>query len=289
MEVRLKRIREDDVVTTERFGRHKDRHKPRRKTKREDFFVPEGTASSSADKFTDPELQRLYEARKINDLIAELKSGKEATVYLVDGPEGLMAAKIYADLGVRSFKNDADYREGRFIGDARTARAIMQRSRHGLSAQQGMWVMHEYQQLWELFEAGLPVPRPMIGPAAIDLRASGRVVLMELIGNRDAPAPRLADVRLEPDQAADAFEQSVDIAARLYALGKIHGDLSTYNLLWWEGRVICIDLPQMMATASNPRAAEFLERDIASLCKSFQKLGINADAIQVLRRVKGSR
>jgi RIO kinase 1 len=180
-----------------------------------DFFVPGRSASSPAGKFTDPELQRLYEARKINDLIAEPKSGKEATVYLVDGPEGLMAAKIYADLEVRSFKNDAEYREGRFIGDARTARAITRRSRHGLSAQQGMWVMHEYQKLWELFEAGLPVPRPMIGPAAVDLRASGRVVLMELIGNRDAPAPRLADVRFEPAQAQDAFEQSVDFATRL--------------------------------------------------------------------------
>jgi RIO kinase 1 len=287
MEVRLKRIREDDVAPARRSGRRKDRHKPRRKTRREDFFVRSEDAASSADRFTDPELQRLYEARKINDLLAELKSGKEATVYLVDGPEGLMAAKIYADLEVRSFKNDAEYREGRFVGDSRTARAITRRSRFGLSAQQNLWVMHEYRQLWELFEAGLPVPKPMIGPAAIDLRASGRVVLMELIGNREAPAPRLADVQLEAGQAEDAFEQSIDLAARLHALGKVHGDLSTYNLLWWEDRVICIDLPQMIDTGRHPRAAEFLERDVLSLCKSFRKLGITADTAEVLRRVSG--
>jgi RIO kinase 1 len=288
MEVRLKRITEDDAVATEHFGRHNDRRKPRRKTKREEFYVTDDVATSSADKFTDPELQRLYEARKISDLISELKSGKEATVYLVEGPAGLMAAKIYADLEVRSFKNDSTYRDGRFIADVRTARAVRSRSRYGLSAQQHMWVLHEYQQLWQLHDAGLPVPKPMIGPEASELGASGRVVLMELIGDRNAPAPRLADIRLEAEAAHSAFEQSVSITERLYAMGKIHGDMSTYNLLWWQGRVVCIDLPQMIDASGHPRAQELLERDVMSLCKSFRKVGMQADPGQVLRRVRAA-
>lgn len=284
----MKRIRHDDVAAAESFGRRRDRRKPRRKTKREEFYVEADAARSSADKFTDPELQRLYEARKINELLSELKSGKEATVYLVEGPDGLMAAKIYADLEVRSFKNDSAYRQGRFVGDVRTARAIGSRSRHGLSAQQHMWVEHEYRQLWIMHDAGIPAPKPMIGPMASDIHEAGRVVLMELIGDREAPAPRLSDVRLDAAAAHDAFEQAADITTRLAVLGKAHGDMSTFNLLWWQERVICIDVPQMVDLTENPAFMDFLRKDIATLCKSFARLGVRADPEQLWRRVRAA-
>ncbi len=277
---------DEDAAAFERIGSRKDRRKPRRKMKREEFYVKE--ALSTAEKFSDPELQRLFEARRIDELLSELKSGKEATVYLVEGPEGLMAAKIYADLEVRSFKNDSAYREGRFIGDDRAARAIRSRTRFGLSAQQQMWVRHEYRQLWELHEAGIPVPKPLIGPHASDIHESGRVVLMELIGDRDGPAPRLSDVRLEPDVAEDAFGQSIDIARRLHALGKAHGDLSTFNLLWWQNRVVCIDVPQMVDADENTSFGQFLRRDAATLCRSFRRLGIHRDPEEVLGMIRRS-
>ena len=284
----MKRIDYDDVETVERYGQGKERRKPRRKTRRSEFYVDRDAATSSADKFTDPELQQLFEQGKFTELLGELKSGKEATVYLVDGPAGLMAAKVYADLEVRSFKNDSSYREGRFMADERAARAIRSRTRFGLEAQQHSWVMGEYLQLWELYRAGVPVPKPMVGPEVFDIRRAGRVVLMELIGDHEAPAPRLSDIRLDPVAAADAFEQSVRIAEQLSALGRVHGDLSTFNLLWWQGKVILIDLPQVVMKGENPNYLEFLRRDMHTLCKSFSKLGVNADPGRVLSRVQAA-
>ncbi len=281
----MKRITYEDAVAHERVGPRKDRRKPRRKTTREELYVAEADALSSADRFTDPELQRLHEAGKISNLLAELKSGKEATVYLVDGPEGLMAAKIYADLEVRSFKNDRRYRDGRFIADERTARAVATRSRYGLSAQQEMWVHHEYSQLWFLHQNGIPVPKPMIGPEAFDIHNSGRVVLMELIGDELAPAPRLADLRLDTATAEEAFEQSVALAAALFRLGKVHADLSTYNLLWWEDRVVLIDLPQMIDVGVNPGWRDMLERDAINLCRTFRAVGHAADPQRTLQLI----
>ena len=275
----------DDAETVERYGQNKDRRKPRRKTRRSEFYVDTETATSSADKFTDPELQQLYEQGRFTELLSELKSGKEATVYLVDGPAGLMAAKVYADLEVRSFKNDSSYREGRFMADERAARAIRTRTRFGLEAQQHSWVMGEYLQLWDLYRAGVPVPKPMIGPEVFEIRQAGRVVLMELIGDDEAPAPRLSDIRLEPAAAEEAFEQSVRIAQQLSALGRVHGDLSTFNLLWWQEKVILIDLPQVIMKGENPNYLEFLQRDVHTLCKSFRKLGVTAEPEPVLKRV----
>ena len=281
----MKRITSDDAVTHERVTARRDRRKPRRRTNRDDFYVDDSVARSSADKFTDPELQRLYEAGKISELLAELKSGKEATAYLVEGPAGLMVAKIYADLEVRSFKNDRQYRDGRFIADKRTGRAVEKRSGYGLAAQQEMWVQHEYAQLWFLHDHGIPVPKPMIGPHASDVADSGRVVLMELIGDAGSPAPRLADLRLDPETARDAFEQSVAIAAGLYGLGKVHADLSSYNLLWWQGRVVLIDVPQMVDAGANPSWRELLERDVNNLCRTFRAVGHQADPAVTLRSV----
>ncbi len=281
----MKRITEDEAVAFERVGRRHDRRKPRRKTTRDEFYVAADAARSSADKFTDPELQRLYEAGKISELLAELKSGKEATVYLVEGPTGLMAAKVYADLEVRSFKNDRGYRDGRFISDVRTARAVENRSRYGLGAQQEMWVQYEYAQLWQLHDAGVPVPKPLIGPEASEIHSAGRVVLMELIGDALAPAPRLADLKLDSQAAREAFEQSVELACNLYRLGKVHADLSTYNLLWWQDRVVCIDLPQMVDVAANPGWRALLERDAFNLCRTFRATGHRGDPGSVLRRI----
>ena len=151
-------------------------------------------------------------------------------------------------------------------------------------------MFHEYLQLWQLFEAGLPVPEPMIGPDKVDLAEAGRVVLMEYVGDEETAAPRLSDIRLDPEEAADAFEQSVEFARRLRELGKVHGDLSTYNLLWWRGSVVAIDFPQLVEMAENGDAAALLERDIRNLCRSFRRLGVRADPAETLRRVnRGSR
>ncbi len=270
--------RYDDLADPqESFSKHKDRRRPSGRKSVNQLRTAAGT-------FTDPGLQGLFEQGLITELVGELKSGKEATVYLARGPQGLIAAKLYRDARVRSFKNDTRYRDGRFIGDARAKKAIEQRSRTGVSVQQSLWVMHEYSQLWALFEAGLPVPKPLVGPGADDCARAGRTVLMGFIGDEAGAAPRLSDVRLSRDEAADAFEQSVRLLVSLLKLGKVHGDFSAYNLLWWEGKVIVIDVPQMVEVAENREAAALLERDVRSLCMSLKS--VRADPAEVLARVR---
>ncbi|HEX7021650.1 MAG TPA: RIO1 family regulatory kinase/ATPase [Trueperaceae bacterium] len=270
---------EDD---TESFSKRKDRRKPRQRRS-----VHELRAAGPGGMFRDPGLQHLYEEGLLTELLGELKSGKEATVYLARGPRGLLAAKLYSDMAARSFKRDGIYRQGRYVGSARLEKAIAQRSRTGLDAQQALWILHEYAQLWQLQQAGVPAPRPLVGPGPEACSRAGRVVLMEFIGDEDGAAPRLADVRLGEEEAASAWRQSLDIMAKLLALGKIHGDYSTYNLLWWQGRVVVIDFPQMVGVAENPDARTLLEQDVTSLCKSFRPHGITADPRAVWTEVVG--
>jgi RIO kinase 1 len=229
-------------------------------------------------------LRRLQERGFVHDIVGELKSGKEATVYLGRSPLGDIAVKIFRDIEVRSFKSDQRYLDGRWVGDARLAKAIRRRSGRGLRALKAMWAAHEYLMLWRLFQAGVPVPEPLVGPEAFDIADAGEVVVMRFIGDPDAPAPRLSDAVLDELEARSAFEQSVEVMTACWRLGVVHGDLSTYNLLWWQGRVVLIDFPQAM-DRSQPGAREVLEQDAASLTLSFRKLGVEADADELLRRV----
>ncbi len=195
-----------------------------------------------------------------------------------------MAVKIYRDAEVRSFKNDERYLEGRWVGDARLAKAIQRRSGKGRQALKAMWAAQEYLMLWKAWHAGIRVPEPLVGPDASDIAEAGEVVVMRFVGDPEAPAPRLADAILEPEEAAAAFAQSVDAMRALWRLGYVHGDFSTYNLLWWEGQVTTIDLPQALR-ADQPAAREVLAQDAASLTLTFGKLGVDADPAAVLERV----
>ena len=285
----MKKVWEHDLAAEERFSRRHDRRKPKGRRNVHALHLDhleDASASSSAATFDEPGLQALFERGYLSRLVGELKSGKEATVYLAEGPRGLMAAKVYRDARVRSFKNDGVYRQGRFIGDARVEKSIAQRSRHGVLAQQALWIYHEYRELWALHDAGLPVPTPMVGPGPDDIGMAGRVVLMGFVGDETGAAPRLSDLRLPPGAAASAWAQSVDLLARLLALGKVHGDYSSYNLLWWQGRVCVIDFPQLVTFGENPQAGALLERDVASLCTSFRRHGIEAEPNAVLRQVR---
>ena len=285
----MKRIDPDEL--------YPDTHRPLRRERRRlharrsvtELTVAAADATSSVHAFADPDLQRLFERGAIDGLRRELKSGKEATVYLVDSRQGPLAAKVYADVRARSFKNDGRYRAGRFIGDVRAAKALEQRSGFGVEVQKALWVDHEYVMLWRLHDAGLPVPRPALGPEPIEYGAAGAVVLMEFLGAGDEPAPRLSDVRLQGDAARDAFEQSVEILARMLALGLVHGDYSTYNLLWHRERVVAIDFPQGVEIESNREAAALLERDAVSLCTSFRRHAVETDPAELLRRLAARR
>jgi RIO kinase 1 len=227
--------------------------------------------------FTDPALNELHERGLIQELLYELKSGKEATVYVAQGNEGLVAVKLYVDSRVRSFKNDALYREGRNISDARIKKAIDQRTDTGVSAQNFLWVAEEFGQLHALYTAGVRSPKP--------LAHEGNIILMEFIGDEEGAAPRVSDARLTKDEAETAFNQALEQYARILATGRVHGDYSTFNLLWWQHECVVIDFPQVVSI-KQPAASSILERDIQGLCRTFTTFGIKKDWQAALRTVR---
>ena len=268
---------DEDSDYLESFGGHKDRKKPKGRSRVSELYIKKENVRSTAQKFEDPSLQALFELGFITDLIGELKSGKEATVYLARGPQGLLAAKIYRDRDVRLFKNDGVYKHKREVPKSHRKKLHEQGSRLELSKEQAYWIYFEYIQLWELYEAGVSVPKPAIGPGINDIARAGRVVLMQFIGDETVAAPRLSDARLNKEEAEEAFKQSVDNLIKIVRLGKVHSDYSAYNLLWWQGRVYVIDVPQIVELEKNRHAKELLERDVNSLCVSFHRHEIYKD------------
>jgi len=293
-------LEDQDPDTEQHFlsrATRKARKPPRRQTVKK--LLEDGLKDPKAPKFSDPGLQALWEKERFSELLWELRSGKEATVYVVEGflphpaslrkehipleerrvAEGsvLLAAKLYVDSRVRSFKNDALYRQGRFISNQRMEKAIDQRSEFGISAQNVLWVEEEYRQLHALHKAGVAVPKP--------IDHAGNVILMEFIGDSHGPAPRLSEAGLSKEEAAHALEQAIRNLGLMLACGKVHGDYSTFNLLWWEGKVVVIDFPQVVEWDKNPNAMQILERDVNGLCRTFGHLGLHPKGSEVLRKV----
>lgn len=234
--------------------------------------------------FADPDMQRLYDRGYFDTLVARLRGGKEATVYVVRRGEESLVAKLYTDLELRSFRNDTSYWDGYWVADARAAKAMRRGTRTGLRVKMDVWVLREYRTLWRLHDAGLPVPRPAVGPDVSDLSESGSVVLMQLIGDGEEPAPRLSDLRLPDEEVRSAWDQAAAIYLRLAELGLAHGDLSTYNLLWHEGSVWLIDVPQAVEVAASREGVDLLRRDLDTLATSFRRLGHRADTEELWRR-----
>jgi len=241
-------------------------------SKTENYANPEA-------RFENADLNELFQMDYLDELICGIKTGKEASVYLGRNSKGLVAVKIYTDLRVRSFKHDEAYRKGRFIGDARMEKAIDHGSKHGLDAHQVLWVQEELKQMQYLQEHGVRVPRA--------IAVNGLALVMEFIGDEDGtPAPRISDLKLEKDEAEEAFRQSIQNLKQIVRAGRVHGDYSAFNLLWHQEEVIVIDFPQVMEISKNPNAQSLLERDVHSLCKSFLKQGVKVDERKILREVR---
>lgn len=236
-------------------------------------------ASNPNAKFENPDLNILSKLGFLDELICGIKTGKEASVFLGRNSTGWVAVKMYTDLRVRSFRRDASYREGRFIGDARMEKAIKQGSEAGLDAHQILWVQEEFRQMQHLDGHGVIVPKA--------IAVQGISLVMEFIGDEHGnPAPRISDLKMERDEAQEAFRQSVRNLALIVESGRVHGDYSTFNILWHNGKAVVIDFPQVLEFKHNPNARAFLERDVRSLCKSFQKQGVQAVEANVLREIR---
>jgi RIO kinase 1 len=205
-----------------------------------------------------------------------LKTGKEADVHLVEravpGTDrtALMAAKRYRTAEHRMFHRDAGYLEGRRVRRSREMRAMATRTAFGRDLLSGQWAAAEFAALTLLWRSGVPVPYPV--------QRSGTELLIEYLGTEDGrAAPRLAQLRPGPDELRDLWHQLVDALIGLARHGLAHGDLSAYNLLVHEGRLVVIDLPQVVDVVGNPNGPEFLARDVRRIGEWFTARGLPPD------------
>jgi RIO kinase 1 len=240
---------------------------------------PEGDAWSSWDGAQHGPTPRpawvITDLGAVDEDLGIIKSGKEADVHVVrrwvpgsdnaDVVNGsYMAAKRFRDSDHRMFHRDAGYLEGRRVRRSREMRAMARRTAFGKAMISAQWAYAEFNALGEL-----PVPYPV--------QMSGTEVLMEFIGDGAQAAPRLAQTRPGPALLADLFGQVRVTMSELALRGWTHGDLSPYNVLLHEDRLVIIDWPQIVDVIGNPRGPEFLQRDCHNMCAWFVSRGLAVD------------
>jgi RIO kinase 1 len=207
-------------------------------------------------------LQPLIDDGMVDTVVRRLKSGKEASVYIVACGDEVRCAKVYKEAEQRGFHKLAQYQEGRKTRSSRDARAMGKRGRHGRRVQEAEWKNAEVDALYRLAGAGVRVPAPYL--------VHEGVLLMEMVRDeRGDPAPRLNDIEITADQAREWHAFMITQIVRMLCAGLIHGDLSEFNVLLDANGPVIIDLPQAVDAASNNNAFAMLERDVNNMRATF--------------------
>lgn len=226
-------------------------------------------------------LGHFYVDQVISDVTRIVKGGKEANVYCCTGHanigEPLIAAKLYRPRMLRNLKNDALYKVGRQLrddqGDDLSGRrervALKKKTNFGKKLDFSQWIGTEFRVLQQLYEAGADVPKP--------IAYHGSTLLMAYIGDEFSAAPALNEVNVPADEVQALFEQTLENIRLMLALGWVHGDLSAYNILYWQGKLTLIDFPQMVNAFKNPHAYDIFVRDVERVCDYFGRLDVDAD------------
>ncbi|MEL0612435.1 PA4780 family RIO1-like protein kinase [Marinomonas arenicola] len=203
-------------------------------------------------------IQPLLEDGLVDEVLRQLMSGKEATVYVVRCGSDIRCAKVYKEASKRSFKQAVQYREGRKVKNSRRARAMEKGSKFGREEQENLWHNAEVDALYKLANAGVRVPKPY---GCFD-----GVLLMALITDDDGDvAPRLNDVTMSAEQAREDFDVIIHDIVRMLCAGLVHGDLSEFNVLVDSNGPVIIDLPQAVDAVANNHAEWMLERDVNNM------------------------
>jgi len=223
-------------------------------------------------------LQPLIDDGVIDEVIRALKSGKEATVYLVRTGIQTRCAKVYRDIRQRSFQRRAQYQEGRKMRGSRQTRAIKKNTRFGRSEQESAWKHAEVDALYRLHAAGVRVPKPY--------GYFNDVLIMELVTDSGGqPAPRLGEIDLSPEEAREYHEFLMRQIVRMLSIGLIHGDLSEFNVLVGSDGPVIIDLPQVVNAAGNNGARAMLERDVNNIRGTLARFAPELLATEFAREI----
>jgi RIO kinase 1 len=241
-----------------------ERRHPDRKDTELETLEDENEHQGSFDYFIDEGL--------IGDVVRIIKTGKEASVHLCRGNgatgDGLLALKLYHPLDRRDFRDESLYRDGEWIKERRIRVALEKRTRFGREVQGSIWVNREWETLQSLWSGGAPVPRP--------IAATHDAILMTYVGDAEMAAPQLRSIRPDREEAEDLFGQLMRAIEMMLFRNVIHGDLSAYNVLVWDGRATLIDLPQAVDPRKNRHAEALLERDVSRICYHFERYGVRS-------------
>ena len=211
---------------------------------------------------TPKRIQPLVDDGVVDEVLSQLMSGKEATVYVVRCGDEIRCAKVYKEAAKRSFKQAVQYQEGRKSKNSRRQRAMEKGSKFGRKQQEESWHNAEVDALYRLAEAGVRVPTPY---GCFD-----GVLLMELVTYDDGDvAPRLNDVSMTAEQAREDHLTVINDVKRMLVAGLVHGDLSEFNVLVDDYGPVIIDLPQAVDAAANNHAKSMLERDVNNMTEYY--------------------
>ncbi|PKN90817.1 MAG: hypothetical protein CVU44_22350 [Chloroflexi bacterium HGW-Chloroflexi-6] len=284
----------DDFDLDEKGQERFVRRNPKKLPKSEQAFLHKQDDSVAGFKFTYKaarfeswwlldSLGEFYEHQWVSDVLRRVKGGKEASVYQCRAGSaipggGLVAAKVYRPRMLRNLKNDAAYREGRTDLDSEGRQvindgdlhAMAKRTAYGEELRHTSWIAYEFDTLQALREAGADVPEAY----AMQKNA----ILMGYVGDDVGCAPTLSEISLERSEARPLFERVLRNIDILLACKRIHGDLSAYNILYWDGDITLIDFPQVVNPEGNRNAYKIFERDMERICEYFSRQGVRTDA-----------
>lgn len=224
----------------------------------------------------------LYEHQWIGDVLRRVQSGKEASVYQCLAGAAIhadfVAGKVYRPWSLRNMKNDSAYRQGRAdlddeghtIIDDGMLHAIEKKTEYGRLLLHQSWIAYEYRTLQALHAAGADVPQPYV--------MANNTILMSFVGDAQRCAPTLNEVSLDRAECGPLFERVLRNIGVMLSRGRVHGDLSAFNILYWKGRITLIDFPQVVSPGANPAAFRIFQRDVRRICEYFARQGLDSDA-----------
>jgi RIO kinase 1 len=212
-------------------------------------------------------VSRLVNRELFDAIDHPISTGKEGGVFRATKGEEFRAVKIYR-VSNTAFRHLPAYA----LEELRREASL--RNYGGLIF---AWTRREHTILGRLRDAGVRAPIPY--------GHYRNVLVMEYIGTIEGAAPRLRDALID-DPAALYHDLVHQIGLMVRTAKLVHGDLSPYNILYYEGHVVLIDVAQSVSV-EHPNAYRLLERDLTHFSKFLARRGYAVEPEEFLRAVGG--